>query len=170
MIIKEFTSTDSSGKNRVFVEVKCEVCCSIFTRQKRKLNLHSCSIKCNNVLKGTSIEVICDNCGVPTFKAKSKLENSRSGKYFCCRACKDEAQTYMTEIQPSHYGTGTGVHSYREKAFRAYKPICSECGFSNILALEVRHIDEDRDNNDLSNLRILCANCHSIQHKFALLA
>lgn len=165
MIIREFVSVDTCNKNRIFTEVRCEVCSVIFTRQKRLLKLHTCSIKCNNVLKGSTVEVECSNCGVPVFKAKSKLTNSKSGKYFCCRACKDEAQTYMTEIQPSHYGTGTGIDSYRQKAFKVYKPICAECGYSNILALEVHHIDKDRNNNVISNLKILCANCHTIEHK-----
>ena len=30
--------------------------------------------------------------------------------------------------------------------------------------LHVHHIDRDRENNDLSNLEILCANCHAIEH------
>lgn len=162
-IIKEYVSVDTSNKNRIFTEVRCDVCSAIFTRQKRLLKLHTCSIRCNNVLKGSTVEVQCSNCGVPTFKAKTKLSGSKSGKYFCSRKCKDEAQTYMPEIQPSHYGSG--ISSYREKAFRAYKPICMLCGYSNTLALEVHHIDKDRHNNDLSNLKILCANCHTLEHK-----
>ena len=165
MIVKEFTGLDTCNKNRVFVEVTCDVCSGLFTRQKRLLKQHTCSIQCSNVLKGSAVRINCDNCGIFTFKATSKLANSKSGKYFCSRACKDTAQSYMKEIQPAHYGNGTGVHSYRDKAFRVYKPICTDCGFTNILALEVHHLDKDRSNNDIDNLVILCANCHSIRHK-----
>jgi len=43
---------------------------------------------------------------------------------------------------------------------------CSECGQMPIwnnkpLVLELDHIDGDRENNELSNLRILCLHCHS---------
>jgi hypothetical protein len=43
--------------------------------------------------------------------------------------------------------------------------ICLHCGLSEWcgkpLVLQVDHIDGDRRNNDLSNLRLLCPNCHS---------
>ncbi len=49
-------------------------------------------------------------------------------------------------------------------------PRCSECGLSEWLSepipLELDHIDGCRWNNDLLNLRILCANCHSLTPTF----
>jgi hypothetical protein len=42
---------------------------------------------------------------------------------------------------------------------------CEECGISDWLgkpiSMEVDHIDGDTNNNDLSNLKVLCPNCHS---------
>jgi 5-methylcytosine-specific restriction endonuclease McrA len=43
---------------------------------------------------------------------------------------------------------------------------CEECGCGNIyngkpLSLELEHIDGDRLNNKIENLKILCPNCHS---------
>ena len=47
--------------------------------------------------------------------------------------------------------------------------ICEKCGILEWmgveLSLELHHIDCDHSNNDLSNLQILCPNCHSISHK-----
>ncbi len=34
------------------------------------------------------------------------------------------------------------------------------------LPLELHHVDGNRSNNDLSNLRILCPNCHSLTHNW----
>jgi len=49
---------------------------------------------------------------------------------------------------------------------------CSSCDLpgewnGKPLALQVDHIDGDRTNNDLSNLRLLCPNCHSQTDTFA---
>ena len=52
----------------------------------------------------------------------------------------------------------------RLKEKREWK--CECCGISEWngekLSLEVHHIDGNRFNNDLSNLQILCPNCHSL--------
>lgn len=164
MIIREYVSKDTCGKNRVFAEVRCDVCTSIFSRQKRQLKEHVCSRSCGNLLNGSSIELRCDHCGDLFIRSKSKLSLSKSGKYFCGRKCKDTAQSYMLEIQPEHYGTGTGIKRYREKAFKHYKAVCIRCGYSNKITLEVHHKDKDRNNNEISNLEILCANCHCLEH------
>lgn len=163
-IIREFTAKDTSDRTRLFAECRCTVCHSIFVRQKRQLNSYgTCSVRCTNVANGRTVICTCANCGELVFKSKSELAASKSGLVFCSRSCKDTAQTYMVEIQPDHYGTG--YTTYREKAFKAYKPICCRCGYANILALEVHHKDRDRSNSDISNLEILCANCHTLEHK-----
>jgi hypothetical protein len=47
--------------------------------------------------------------------------------------------------------------------------VCEKCGIlewmGEELSLELHHIDCDHSNNDLSNLQILCPNCHCISHK-----
>lgn len=42
---------------------------------------------------------------------------------------------------------------------------CEECGFVPIHScqLDIDHVDADRSNNDPSNLRTLCANCHRLK-------
>lgn len=43
---------------------------------------------------------------------------------------------------------------------------CVRCGYSeHPEILGVHHIDEDRNNNTLSNLAVLCPNCHSLAHR-----
>ncbi len=52
--------------------------------------------------------------------------------------------------------------NYRKLAFESYDKLCAHCGFGIPDVLEVAHIDGDRSNNDLSNLVILCPNCHKM--------
>jgi formylmethanofuran dehydrogenase subunit E len=81
-VIKEYVSKDTSNRTRIFVEVQCELCNNTFIRQKRQLKVHACSAACRNALAGNTVELECSNCGVPFFRAKSKLSNSKSGHYF----------------------------------------------------------------------------------------
>lgn len=42
---------------------------------------------------------------------------------------------------------------------------CERCGFDRDKAiLGVHHKDRDRHNNELTNLEVLCPNCHSMEH------
>lgn len=45
---------------------------------------------------------------------------------------------------------------------------CARCGFDAEPAiLGVHHIDRNRRNNALTNLEVLCPNCHSLEHQAA---
>jgi hypothetical protein len=67
---------------------------------------------------------------------------------------------------------GSSVQSFKLKnrLFNAgLKPKhCEECGWAEVsengyLPLELDHINGDRNDNRLENLRILCPNCHSLR-------
>jgi predicted restriction endonuclease len=51
---------------------------------------------------------------------------------------------------------------YRKLAFKEYPAVCAHCGFGIRDALEVAHVDCNRDNNAVSNLVILCPTCHKM--------
>jgi 5-methylcytosine-specific restriction endonuclease McrA len=43
--------------------------------------------------------------------------------------------------------------------------MCNRCGYnSEPRILGVHHIDRNRMNNEISNLEVLCPNCHSLEH------
>ncbi len=52
--------------------------------------------------------------------------------------------------------------NYRKLSFEKYDPLCAHCGFGIPAVLEVAHLDGNRANNELSNLAILCPNCHKM--------
>lgn len=164
--MEEFIAKDSEGRNRVFVKAICSVCGTEYTRQKRHINeTNTCSISCTNIVKGTSKLVECAHCNIKFSVKLHRFNSSKSGLFFCCREHKDLAQKYIKEIQPDHYGKGSGINTYRNKAFELLNHSCNRCGFNaNKAALVVHHKDRDRDNNNIDNLEILCANCHAIEH------
>lgn len=98
-------------------------------------------------LKFEKRECVC--CG-SAFTTEVRNSNKQ---VTCSRACSN-----------TYFRTKDGASTYRARALKHYECKCSICGFDNILALEVHHIDKNRDNNSIENLRVLCANCHRITH------
>lgn len=125
----------------------------------------------DNRYKESRSQVKCGYCGKIFFKSNSKLNCSKSGIYFCCREHKDLAQKIefgLEEIQPNHYGS---IYNYRRNAYCNYPHKCAVCGWDEDEdILEVHHIDENREHNELSNLIILCPICHRklSSHKYKL--
>lgn len=73
-----------------------------------------------------------------------------------------------TEILTKDYSGGIGSFALKQRLWdEGYlDKKCQRCNskewFGETNHLELDHVDGDRTNNLLSNLRILCANCHSL--------
>ena len=120
------------------------------------------------------VELECAFCHKKFLRSKSDLNKSKSGLYFCCKEHKDMAQRLNSGndfdiLRPQHYGTT--LTNYRARAFREYIHKCAVCGWDEDEdILEVHHIDENHQNNDINNLIILCPICHRkiTSHKYQL--
>ncbi len=133
-----------------------------------------CNSKCSSEHRIRNKPKLLDNvncalCNKSFHMTESKKKLSKSGLYFCCRTHKDEAQRIggIKEIMPLHYGTAKpdNSRSYRRIAFNEKAKMCERCGYDqHEAAIIVHHKDSNRDNNNLDNLEILCANCHAIEH------
>jgi predicted RNA-binding Zn-ribbon protein involved in translation (DUF1610 family) len=118
-------------------------------------------------MKKNQVKFTCAKCGNSFYSKPSRINNSKSGLLFCSRKCKDEAQRIggIKEIQPPHYKDG--LFNYRQNAFREYDHKCNRCGYDKVVEiLQVHHIDENRENNQIENLEILCPNCHEENHHY----
>jgi|LakMenEpi03Aug12_release.lakeMendotaPanAssembly.Ray.scaffolds.fasta_scaffold14638_19 hypothetical protein len=75
--------------------------------------------------------------------------SGRLDKKFCSRRCK---QNYREKNKRKPYT----IHK---------KMVCEECGFVPIhpCQLDVDHMDGDKKNNNIENLKTLCANCHRLK-------
>lgn len=66
--------------------------------------------------------------------------------------------------EENHPNWNGGVQTYRKMLLRRGFKLdkCSECGGKKMI--QVHHIDEDRRNNDLENLKVMCIKCHNNFH------
>ena len=142
------------------MENKCKNC-GVDIQKNRKFCSKSCAAIHNNSLhpKRTNgrIKPDCKNCG-------KKLDTFQ--KVYCNNKCQQEY--FYKEISIPKILNGEVINSNTKKKYLKETVLdkCSECGVGEIwqgklLTLQIDHIDGNSDNNNLSNLRLLCPNCHS---------
>lgn len=96
------------------------------------------------------------------FKECSNEFKFRSNKKFCSRKCKE---------RHAHRTNPKRIERFKKltEDKRGYeihkKDKCEDCGFIPVhtCQLDVDHIDGNHKNNDISNLKTLCANCHRLK-------
>lgn len=102
---------------------------------------------CPNCKKVT---LFCLECGKEFTRLKTEINDNN----FCCKTC---ANRYKNKQKINKIDS----LAYRRNAFEYYPHKCDICGWDkDERVLEVHHLDEDRTNNHINNLRILCPNCH----------
>lgn len=94
----------------------------------------------------------CDECG-KTFKRLKSILN-KTNLHFCSKECGNRYKNkQVINIEEAT--------NYRRNAFLKYPHKCAICSWNKDEdILEVHHIDENRNNNHISNLIILCPICH----------
>lgn len=99
-------------------------------------------------------EVECAYCHKKFKRLKSELAKSKSGYVYCSHECGNKHKNLL------RYNSEDGTE-YRRNAFLNYPHKCAACGYdADERVLEVHHIDENRKNNKIENLIILCPICH----------
>jgi hypothetical protein len=116
---------------------------------------------------------VCIKCGgeIPSHKY--------SNAKYCSDRCRSAYVSYRHAVRTGRIakpgvGSGgnqegennhqykTGIGTYSQRAFEHYGRKCNRCDSTELLL--VHHRDEDRTNNDLSNLEVLCKGCHQEHH------
>lgn len=95
-------------------------------------------------------------------------------KTYCSMKCQHDYQFSLRSIELEN-GTYNAVSSnkvIRKYLVSKFGEQCSQCGWNRRhsrtgrVPIEVEHIDGDWRNNRLSNLTLLCPNCHSLTNTF----
>ncbi len=145
-------------------DVSCVVCSTEFqtTSQNIKRGYGKyCSSTCRNSVNQSVYT--CSFCSTEFTSIKSRANKSKTNHQFCSNNCKFKAASSLS----NPYKTGPkakeiGLSTYRNRALIMLKNECVRCGYhEHVELLDVDHIDSNRQNNDITNLQILCVMCHA---------
>lgn len=119
------------------------------------------------------MEFTCSYCSSIFQRRQSTRRNSKSGHFFCNRRCKELCQIEgkIPEILPKHYNQPDKRVDYRKRALAllgkdCQNPACPIRANGILITeymLDVDHINSDRSDNRLENLRVLCVWCHRLK-------
>ena len=143
------------------IQMNCQKCnAEYFIKFHQLPTTKYCSRSCvasSNVAgwNKQDLHKICKCCGIKYKTTKREFNRS----VYCSRACQNRCQacTQHFKFRPCSEG------NYRRKARENLAWICTRCQSGKNLL--VHHKDEDRTNNDLSNLEVLCRRCHQMEHE-----
>jgi len=121
----------------------------------------SCSKICYEKHRGNLKIGECKYCGNDVFGRQTT--NRRKDYLFCSKICCGRFK--VKTIEPSPYSKKLYWNRIKNKE----KICCEFCNIKDIHILTIHHVDENRNNNSLDNLQLLCYNCHyKIHHKESL--
>ena len=165
------------------IKLKCQYCKRIFEEAWSQRTRKFCTFKCYQLSRPKKIKIQCQTCHI-TFKAYAHAKRK-----YCSDKCmyaniewrkkqQQQQHTLQTRIhlgQQSHQrNAGKNNPNYKHGIYMLYATlkkqangICQECnqGIKNNLSfLDIHHKDENRQNNNIDNLIMLCPNCHRKKH------
>ncbi len=146
----------------------CQVCSKLFyakpSHQKKGWGKF-CSKECQNTGQKTGAYVLCTICSQEIWKMQKELKHSKSKNYFCSKSCQTKWRNTVY-VGEKHHSWINGMNSYRRIMKRhKIEPVCATCKIADTRVLIVHHLDHNRTNNTLSNLKWLCRNCHYLIHE-----
>lgn len=147
--------------------ILCDNCSTAFNKKQSNINAsktskHYCSKPCSNRGQTRKEDKECFTCGKITSKSQADIKKNKTGQFFCCKQCQADTQNKSGDLSNNWKG---GFWTYKKNAIKTYGSVCNRCKYDKVPdILQVHHIDHNHSNNELTNLEVLCPNCHAIEH------
>ena len=151
--------------------LKCSVCGKEFERHNAHVRSvtvscsRACSVLAKPKRKSNKIELKCGNCGEKFLIPQHRIETAK----YCSWRCARKMSAPKGENHPRwRGGISKRTHSTRMAIEKRILEVgkCESCG--ETINLQGHHIVAHADSVSLrdtpSNIRVLCANCHSTEH------
>lgn len=143
---------------------KCEKCQLVLSYEKRTQRYcsSSCAVSVSNITRAGV--VLCLYCNKRT-----------QTKKFCSHDCRVEYNLQIAIEGSENDLKPASATTYRNYLLRLHGPKCMKCGWNQIhpktgkVPIQLNHIDGNAEHNKLSNLELLCPNCHSLTPTFGAL-
>lgn len=110
----------------------------------------------------------CLNCGNDIPNRNVYCNNKCQAEYK-----RNEIFKLIEEGDFSNYTTMGGIDEATKRyLIHKHGEICMKCGwdekniYTNIVPIQLNHIDGNPENHDLKNVELLCPNCHSLTEYF----
>jgi predicted nucleic acid-binding Zn ribbon protein len=137
---------------------KCVICGKPIYRRPIEIQRNNGSVYCGMACYGRACrkENPCLVCGKPILATFNKKT--------CSRHC---ANIHRTGIRYKLNRPRDKVVLERAMKLRLIElrgMVCERCGYKKLEILQVHHKDRNRKNNDVSNLELVCPNCHYEEH------
>lgn len=137
---------------------------NVTKKSEKKFCNNSCAAKYNNH-KRKKIR-LCLNCGKELDCKQKKFCSNTCGSFYKRKLIFKKIENGDCSLPGKNYKNYL-IHKYGEK--------CMKCGWNEVseyskkIPIELEHIDGNSENNNLSNLKLLCPNCHSLTSTYRFL-
>lgn len=159
----------ANGENKT-----CKVCGTRFYVPRYRVQTAKfCSKECANHGQYEQKEYVCKYCGRTYKKSKSRWKRSSS---FCSKRCynawlgekrfSEKEKRQRANFSKMLNRNSNTITRTRQLLKEFFDFECQICGFNEVdYCIDLHHLDENPNNNSVSNLIMLCVICHRKLHQ-----
>ena len=148
--------------------------------KEKKFCGKSCSASYNNAKRVKEEQTVryCKYCGKVIIRKNGDSWKDYRNRKYCCYECyrKDYFYSFIEKWKKGEADgsapSGGISDTIRKYILDKYHNQCALCGwkkinpYTNMIPLEIHHIDGNSDNNNEDNLILLCPCCHSLTKNY----